>query len=145
MLGLSRRNSSRIPFADDTMFIYSAGQPANGFTLGETWHVLRVTSECAIAQFLGPVAMLAGLLAFSVRMSILRILAATTASLAGLILLNLIRLLAICFAWGSWGKDAFHWVHGPIGTVFMLLGLSAALLTFFLTVIRHRSTGIARS
>ncbi|KIP53605.1 exosortase R [Leucobacter komagatae] len=128
-------------FAEDTMFVTSAGSPAIGFTFGEEWLVARVTIQCAIALYLGPVAFLAAALSLSPRTNLLRVLGATVIGMSAMILLNQLRLLAICHAWGNGGHAAFGWVHGPFGTAFMLLGLTGVLLLFFRIVMRQRSAG----
>ncbi|WP_096359291.1 exosortase R [Microbacterium sp. TPU 3598] len=132
-------------FAQDTMFVWSAGEPAIGFAVADSWYVARVTVQCAIALYLGPIAMLAGLMAFSVRLRLNRILLAAVIGLTGMVLLNQVRLVAICFAWGTWGRDGFHWFHGPVGTAVMLLGIAGVLITFFLVVVRgQRTVAVAR-
>lgn len=128
-------------FAEDTMLVTSAGSPAIGFTFGEGWLVARVTIQCAIALYLGPVAFLAAALSLSPRTNLLRVLGATVIGMSAMILLNQLRLLAICHAWGTGGHAAFGWVHGPFGTAFMLLGLTGVLLLFFRIVMRQRSAG----
>ncbi|WP_279513088.1 exosortase R [Leucobacter luti] len=128
-------------FAEDTMFVTSAGSPAIGFTFGEEWLVARVTIQCAIALYLGPVAFLAAALSLSPRTHLLRVLGATVVGMFAMIILNQLRLLAICHAWGTGGHAAFGWVHGPFGTAFMLLGLTGVLLLFFRIVMRQPSAG----
>ncbi len=125
-------------FASETVFAWSAHQPSIAFTMGDGdgWHVARITASCAIAFYLAPILAIGALFALNVRMHLGRVLIATVAGVAGMFLLNQVRLAAICFAWGTWGLDGFHWVHGPLGSALMLVGIAGALLVFFLIVVR---------
>jgi exosortase/archaeosortase family protein len=129
---------ARSTFATEAVFATSALQPSIGFTMGDRWMVARITGACAIAFYLAPILALGGLFALNTRVRLGRVLLAAVVGVVGMALLNQVRLAAICFAWGTWGKAGFHWVHGPLGTALMLVGLAATFLTFFLIVVRRR-------
>lgn len=128
-----------LTYANETMFTWSAGEPAIGFTMGDRWMVLRITIQCAIALYVGPIAIVGGLLALSTRINLARIALATVIGVVGMTMLNQLRLLAIGLAWGTWGETGFSWAHGPLGTALMLVGIAGILLTFFLVAVRTRT------
>ncbi|RZU65912.1 exosortase/archaeosortase family protein [Microterricola gilva] len=129
--------------ADSAVEASSAGNPAVAFELGGQWLALRITIQCAIALYLGPVLLVAALLVLSPRVSSARVLLSTGIGLAALTLLNQLRLLLIAFGYGTWGTEAFHWMHGPVGTGLMLVGIAAVLFLFVILCIRRapRSKG----
>lgn len=129
--------------ADSALVATSAGNPAVAFELGGQWLALRITIQCAIALYLGPVLLVAALLVLSPRVSIARVLLATAIGLTALTLLNQLRLLLIGFGYGTWGTEAFHWMHGPVGTGLMLVGIAGVLFLFVILCIRRgpRSEG----
>ncbi|WAA65637.1 exosortase R [Microbacterium oxydans] len=138
-----------IVFADEALRATSQGEPAVAFGVGDTWWALRVTIECAIALYLGPVIMVGGLLTAIPRMGLLRVFTATTIAVAALLLLNQVRLLMLGFVLGTYGRGAFEWAHSLAGSFLMLFGLAGCLFLFFRVVIlgslRGHRTQMAQS
>lgn len=133
-------------FADEAIRGTSAGEPAVAFGVDATWWALRVTVECAIAFYIGPVIMLGGLLSAIPRMGLVRVFSATAIVVAALVLLNQVRLLMLGFVLGTYGRGAFEWAHSLAGSFLMLFGLAGCLFLFFRLVIvgSLRANRIAR-
>lgn len=122
-------------FADEAIRGTSDGEPAVAFGVGATWWALRVTIECAIALYVGPIIMLGGLLTAIPRMSLVRVFSATAIAAAALVVLNQMRLLMLGFVLGQYGKGAFEWAHSLAGSFLMMFGLAGCLFLFFRVVI----------
>lgn len=115
-------------FGSDAALAYRDGNPGVAFPAGSNWVLVVITIQCAVALYLGPIAFLAGVLALRRGVRLHRVLLSATAGIIGMMLLNLLRLGLLIFAWSTWGIEAFRWVHGPVGTVLMLVGMAAALI-----------------
>ncbi|MFJ3393723.1 exosortase R [Leifsonia aquatica] len=115
-------------FGSEAVLAYRDGNPGVAFPVGSDWVLIVITIQCAVALYLGPIAFLAGVLALRRGVRLHRVLLSATAGIIGMMLLNLLRLGLLIFAWSTWGIEAFRWVHGPVGTVLMLVGMAAALI-----------------
>src|SRR5690606_35399224 len=124
-------------FAEEVVVGHNAGHPMVGFLTADDWWFLRITAQCAIAFYLAPIVGLGALLVRVPRVRVWRALVATVAGVALLVALNQVRLLALGYAYSTWGMAGFDWVHGPGGSILMLLGLAATLLTFFMLCLKR--------
>lgn len=132
------------PIADTAVVTHSAGHPTAAFGFGEEWFALRITQLCAVAFFLVAIAFLSALIVLLPRVALWRLMTAAAISMAGLVIVNQVRILIIAFAFSRGGRPAFDWAHGPIGTCIMLLGIAASLLLFFTLCLRSsRSARLA--
>lgn len=131
-------------FAGEATESLVGGQPTIGYTMDGDLYALRVTVQCSIALYIGPVLGLAGVMGLAPGVKLRRIALAVTGGVVALIVLNQLRLTMIAFAFGTWGKEGFSWTHGPIGSILMLLGLGAVLLMFFVLCLSRSARGVAR-
>ncbi|WP_313540656.1 exosortase R [Leifsonia aquatica] len=115
-------------FGSEAVLAYRDGNPGVAFPVGSDWVLVVITIQCAVALYLGPIAFLAGILALRRGVRLHRVLLSAAAGIAGMMLLNLLRLGLLIFAWSTWGIEAFRWFHGPVGTILMLVGMAAALI-----------------
>ncbi|GAA0430347.1 exosortase R [Leifsonia naganoensis] len=115
-------------FGSDAVLARKDGNPGVAFPADSSWVLIVITIQCAVALYLGPIAFLAGVLALRRGVRLHRVLLSAAAGIIGMMLLNLLRLGLLIFAWSTWGIEAFRWVHGPVGTVLMLVGMAAALV-----------------
>ena len=125
-------------FGADAVAAWSAGHPAVAYQLGDAWLAVRITVQCSIALYLGPLSALAGLVLLSPRIRIRRVLSAAVVGMVALVALNQLRLVLIAFAYGAGGMDAFNWMHGPIGSALMLVGIAGVLVAFFAVCLKRR-------
>ncbi|GIT80732.1 hypothetical protein LLS1_24010 [Leifsonia sp. LS1] len=112
----------------EAVLAFRGGNPAIAFPAGDGWVLAVITVQCAIALYLGPIAILAGLLALRRGVRIHRVILAAAAGVAGMMVLSLVRIGMLMYAWGTWGIEAFRWFHGPVGTILMLVGMAGALV-----------------
>lgn len=115
-------------FGSDAVLARKDGNPGVAFPVGSSWVLVVITIQCAVALYLGPIAFLAGILALRRGVRLHRVLLSAAAGIVGMMLLNLLRLGLLIFAWSTWGIEAFRIFHGPVGTVLMLVGMAAALI-----------------
>ncbi|RKR74705.1 exosortase R [Frondihabitans australicus] len=126
----------RSTFASSAISLILPGNdPSILYTYLGRGFVLRVTEECSIALYIGPIAIFGGLLTLVRRLRLRRIALATGIALVGMALLNQFRILALGFVFGTWGHDAFEWAHSLGGSFLMLFGLAACLAVFFRIVV----------
>lgn len=127
----------------EATFAWSEGNPGVAFPAENGWVLTVITIQCAIALYLGPIAFLAGILALRRGVRLTKVLLSAAAGIVGMMVLNLVRLSLMMFAWGTWGIEAFRWFHGPVGTIMMLVGMAGALLLMTIVAFR-RPTAAAR-
>jgi exosortase/archaeosortase family protein len=125
-------------FAEKAIAGTSHGVPAVFFGGPAGWFGLKVTALCAIAYYIGPLLALGGILLAGTRIGVLRVLAATAVGSASLILLNQLRLFLIAFAYRQGDHGAFNWMHGPVGSTIMLIGVAGVFVAFFTICLRGR-------
>lgn len=119
------------------------GRPSRTLTTGPTylyqvvpgddtsWAGLVVTSECSAAFFVGGVLVVGGLLVILWhRSTAVRLLVATAATIALLLLVNTARLTLIAEAAARWGTVGFEWAHTVAGSVLMIATLCLATIVF---------------
>ncbi|MFF2050169.1 exosortase R [Leifsonia sp. NPDC058194] len=125
----------------EAILAWQNGNPSIAFPAGSGWVLAVITIQCAIALYLGPIAFVAGLLALRRGVRLHRVLLAAAAGIIGMMLLSLLRLGLLIYAWSNWGIEAFRWFHGPVGTILMLLGMAAALILMAVVAFKRPATG----
>jgi len=124
----------------EAVLAWKDGNPSIAFPAGDSWVLAVVTIQCAIALYLGPIAFLAGVLALRRGVKLHRVLLAAAAGIVGMMLLSLLRLGLLIYAWSTWGIEAFRWIHGPVGTILMLVGMAAALIVMTVVAFKRPTT-----
>jgi exosortase/archaeosortase family protein len=119
----------------DAVAATTGDDPSIAFELGGHWYALRVTIECSIALYLGPLMMLGGALLATPRMGVIRIALATLTSVTTMAALNQARFLMLGYALGSGDRARFDWMHSLVGSSMMLLGIALSLTLFFRVVV----------
>jgi exosortase/archaeosortase family protein len=119
------------------------GRPSRTLTTGPTylyqevpgddtsWAGLVVTSECSAAFFVGGVLVVGGLLVIVWHRSpAVRLLVATAATIALLLLVNTARLALLAEAAARWGTVGFGWAHTVAGSILMIATLCLSVIVF---------------
>ncbi|MFB8188128.1 hypothetical protein ACFC14_02315 [Microbacterium sp. NPDC055988] len=119
-------------FATETMFVWSDGNPALGFTMGEGWFAAQATVLCGAALFAGVVAIAGGVLTLLRLVSWPRALTIGAISVVVIFALNQLRLYLAALAMGSFAQQGAHPLDNALGLVGMvLLVLGAGAFYFF--------------
>lgn len=122
----------------DTVFSFGGSNPGVSFHTGKGWAGLMITPECSIAFYVGPLLLLAAIVAAVPRLSVWRVATAVLIGSAGLFLLNEVRFLALGWVLSAWGMKSFEWWHSLGGSFLMLTGLAGTLGLFFALAVRER-------
>lgn len=119
-------------FADAAVYSPSGAEAAFAFsTSDDRWFGLRITIQCAIALYVGPILILGGLMSSLTRLPLVRVLGATALAVVLMVTLNQVRFVLLAVVLATWGHDAFDWAHSLGGSFLMLFGLAASLFLFF--------------
>lgn len=132
-------------FADQAVTATTRGDPSIAFAVGADWWALRVTTECAIALYIGPLLAFAGLFVAFPSISLVRTAWALVVAGVTLVLLNQARLVGLGYVFAEWGLNAYDWAHSLVGSFLMIFGVAGCLTLFFFAVIRPSRRGRSRT
>jgi exosortase/archaeosortase family protein len=108
----------------------SSGEPAIQFGASSLSNAVRVTTECSSAPILGLILIITAALLTGRVHEVGRVLLAVLASAGLFFVLNLARLMTICWAFSRYGQTGFRVTHIYLGSIISLVGLIACLVVY---------------
>lgn len=129
---------ARLVFASQSSTLDTPTGPAFIFDVDHHWYGIRVTVECSVALFIAVILVAGGAIVLTRRVSIIRVGVALAIGGATLVVLNQVRLLMLSYSLAELGRNAFDVSHQILGSILMLLGTGAVLLSLVLVAARSR-------
>lgn len=106
--------------------------------LGGSMIGMRISEQCTVAYLLGPMCLVAALLAGTTRSSLLRLVAGLLMGAALLVVVNQIRIAIIAESTQRWGTSGYDVSHKLVGTVIALVGFTLAASVMVVVATGHR-------
>lgn len=95
---------------------------------GVGWRSLQITPLCSVTPLVLPILALGVLAVLQRRFSPVRAGVVTLGLVAGLFVVNVGRIVMICFATRHWGPGGFELTHRVVGSVLIMAALAGSLV-----------------